>query len=104
MQQERRKVIAVTRKNFTREFKIQAVRMREEGEKAGHQIEKELGLGVGQVYRWRRQLQADGEMAFPGNGKPRDEELAELRKENRELREDREILRKALAIFSNHRK
>jgi len=42
--------------------------------------------------------------AFPGNGKPRDEELAELHKENRELREDREILRKALAIFSDRRK
>ena len=42
----------------------------------------------------------DGERAFPGNGKPRDAELAELRKENKNLREERDILRKAVAIFS----
>ncbi len=42
--------------------------------------------------------------AFPGNGKPRDEEQAASRNEVRELREDREILRKALAIFSYRRK
>jgi transposase len=38
--------------------------------------------------------------AFPGNGKPRDAELAELRKEVKNLREERDILRKAVAIFS----
>ncbi len=95
------------RKKYTREFKEQAVRMLEAGEKTGHQIEEELGVGSGQVYRWRRALQEErqgGLKAFPGNGRPRDEELAALRKEVKELREDREILRKALAIFSEHRK
>ena len=96
--------MADTRKKYSKEFKIQAVRMLEEGEKSGHEIEVELGIGAGQVYRWRKQLQADGEQAFPGNGKARDEELARLRKENRDLREERDILRKAVAIFSNHRK
>ena len=93
-----------TRKKYSREFKLEAVRMLEEGEKTGHEIEAELGIGAGQVYRWRRELQADGQRAFPGNGKPRDEELAQLRKENRELREERDILRKAVAIFSKYRK
>ena len=99
--------MADTRKKYDREFRVQAVRMLEEGVKTGHQIEQELGIGSGQVYRWRKALEAEGRegmRAFPGNGKPRDEELAGLRKEVRELREDREILRKALAIFSNHRK
>jgi transposase len=99
--------MADTRKKYGREFKEQAVRMLEEGRKSGHEIEAELGIGTGQVYRWRKALEAEGQEginAFPGNGRARDEELAELRKEVRELREDREILRKALAIFSNHRK
>ena len=56
------------------------------------------------IYRWRRQLQEEGVRAFPGNGNPRDEELAQLRKENRELREERDILRKAAAIFSRTRR
>ena len=56
------------------------------------------------VYRWRRQLKAEGVRAFPGNGNPRDEELARLRKEVRELREERDILRKAGAIFSRTRR
>ena len=99
--------MAQTRKKYRQEFKVEAVRMLEEGEKSGHEIEADLGIGSGQVYRWRRELQAEGAQgtrAFPGNGKPRDQELAELRKENRELREERDILRKAVAIFSNHRK
>ena len=56
------------------------------------------------VYQWRRQLEAEGVRAFPGNGNPRDEEVARLRKKVRELREERDILRKAAAIFSRTRR
>lgn len=98
--------MAETRKKYTREFKMQAVEMLERGEKAGHQIEVELGIGSGQIYRWRAQLAAEsrGMRAFPGNGRARDEELATLRKENKNLREERDILRKAMAIFSRPQK
>ena len=68
-----------TRKKYSREFKEQAVRMLEEGRKSGHEIEAELGIGTGQVYRWRNALEAErqeGINAFPGNGRARDEELA----------------------------
>ena len=88
------------RTKYTKEFKLEAVRMLEAGEKNGRQIEKDLGIGSGQVYRWRKELQAAGERAFPGNGTPRDEELVRLRKEVATLREERDILRKAVAIFS----
>ena len=90
------------RKKYTREFKVQAVQLLETSGKNGHEIEKDLGIGSGQVYRWRKQLAAEGVgvRAFPGTGKPRDEELARLKKENTVLREERDILRKALAIFS----
>ena len=88
------------RKKYTKEFKLEAVRMLEAGEKGGREIEKDLGIGSGQVYRWRKELEAAGERAFPGNGTPRDEELVRLRKEVATLREERDILRKAVAIFS----
>ncbi len=95
--------MADSRKKYTREFKVEAVRMLEAGEKGGHEIEKDLGIGSGQVYRWRKALEAEGNgtiRAFPGNGTPRDQELAALRKELREVREERDILKKAIAFFS----
>ena len=81
------------RKRYTREFKVQAVRLLETSGKNGHEIEKDLGIGSGQVYRWRKQLAAEGGgiRAFPGTGNPRDEELARLKKENAVLREERDI-------------
>ena len=92
------------RNKYTREFKEGAVRLLETSGKNGHEIERDLGIGSGQIYRWRAQLSQEasgsGIRAFPGNGKPRDEELAELRRENKNLREERDILRKAVAIFS----
>src|SRR5208337_5354092 len=88
------------RKRYTKEFKLEAVRLLEAGDRTGQQIEQDLGIGSGQVYKWRRELAASGERAFPGNGTPRDEELVRLRKENARLREERDILRKAVAIFS----
>ena len=89
-----------TRNKYTKEFKLDAVRRLVAGEMGGHQIERELGIGSGQIYRWRKELEGSGEQAFPGNGNPRDEELTRLRKENASLREDRDILRKVVAIFS----
>ena len=91
------------RKKYTREFKVEAVRLLNTSGKSGHEIEADLGIGTGMIYKWRRQLEAEaseGLRAFPGNGNPRDEELAKLRKEISILREERDILRKAVAIFS----
>jgi len=97
-------MMAERRKTYTRDFKIQAVELLNTSGKPGHQIEDELGIGHGVLYRWRRQLEEEGAQAFPGNGKERDEELTGLRKENAELREEKEILRKAIAIFSEQRR
>jgi len=92
--------MADTRKKYTKEFKLDAIRLLESGTKPGHEIERDLGIGSGQIYRWRSQFKEDGARSFPDNGKARDEELAALRKEVKELREERDILRKATAIFS----
>jgi len=78
--------------------------MLESGGRTGREIELDLGIGRGLIYRWRRELGQGNIRAFPGNGNPRDEELHQLRKELADVKEDREILRKALAIFSKVKK
>ena len=83
------------RKKYAKEFKLRAIRLLESGTKPGHEIEHDLGIGSGQIYHWRKQFSQDGARAFPGNGKSRDEELAALRKEIKNLREERDILRKS---------
>ena len=63
----------------------------------------ELGIHPNNLYKWRAQFAEDGEEAFPGKGKQSgiEEELRQLRRENMRLREERDILKKAVIFFSN---
>lgn len=92
------------RRRFTKEFKEQAVELLNTSDKTAAQLAEELGVRSEQLYRWKRTLEADGSQAFRGNGKARQDELAELRKENARLKEERDILRKAVAIFSDRKR
>ena len=89
------------RRSFSAEFKREAVRLSEKGEKSIPQLERDLGLSRGQLSHWRRQFAEAGEDAF--DGKPRNEserELQRLRRENARLKEEQEILKKVFRIFS----
>ena len=90
------------RKVYTREFKVEAVRLLEESELSAQQIADDLDISKSSLYRWRRELQADPKQAFPGNGnlKPRDQEVEQLRRELHRVRQERDILKKTLVIFS----
>jgi transposase len=90
------------RKVYPREFKIEAVRLMEESELTTQQIADDLGISNSSLNRWRRELRADPDQAFPGNGKvkERDQEVAQLRRELHRVRQERDILKKTLAIFS----
>jgi transposase len=92
-----------TRKQYTREFKMEAVRLLETSGKSAFQIERELGIGKGNLSRWKRKFAADGEQAFPGHGRltPEQEELRRLKRELEIARQERDILKKAVAIFSH---
>jgi len=94
-----------TRRTFAREFKEEAVRMVTEGGHRLSQVARDLDLAPKLLRRWREELKQEGEQAFPGKGhqKPEDEELRRLKRDNERLREEREILKKALAIFSGPR-
>ena len=89
-----------TRKPYAREFKIEAVRLVTERGLPRKQVARDLGLDVGTLRRWVSEFTADREHAFPGHGHSRDEELTRLRRENERLRQERDILKKAVGIFS----
>lgn len=88
------------RKKYDRDFKINAIKFYEESGMKLREVEKELGIGSGGISHWRRELEKESEIVFPGNGSPRDKEIARLKKENEILRQERDILKKALGIFS----
>jgi transposase len=89
-------------KKYDKEFKLEAIRLASEPGNTASKIEKDLGIGQGVICRWKRQFRDEGEQAFPGKGhlKPDDEVVRKLKRDNERLRRERDILKKALAIFS----
>ena len=84
---------------FSREFKIEAVKLvTEQGYGVGQAAES-LGISTNSLRKWREKFEDQGQEAFPGKGKltPKDEELRKLREECRRLRMERDILKKATA-------
>jgi transposase len=94
--------MAKQRRNYTREFKVEAVRRITAEDKSLAEVARELGLGESLLRSWKQALAAEGEHAFPGKGNPPavEEELRRLRAENQRLRMEREILKKATAFFA----
>lgn len=62
--------MAETRRKYTKEFKVEAVRLFEISSKSGREIEQDLSIGRGVLYRWKRELQDENLRAFPGHGNP----------------------------------
>lgn len=90
------------RKKYTREFKLEAVRLSEESELSLVELAAELGIHANTLGKWRRELAVDGRDAFPGQGhlKPADEELRRLQRELARVKEERDILKKAISYFA----
>jgi transposase len=90
------------RRKFTREFKLEAVRLiRERGVSFG-QASQDLGVHESQLREWVKKFAEDPQHAFPGNGqmKPEQLEIVRLRREVQKLKAERDILKKAAAYFA----
>ena len=90
------------RRHFTREFKRDAVQLvTGKGMPVG-KVARDLDIHPNLLHLWRREFLKDGEKAFTGKGcvKPENAEIRKLRKELERAREERDILKKALAVFS----
>ena len=92
------------RRRFDREFKLEAVRLVTERGHRLSQVARDLDIRPDMLRRWKKQFEQDAEKAFPGEGRARDEELMRLRRELRRVSEERDILKKVVAIFSEPRR
>ena len=91
------------RGRYPKEFKIEAVRLLNSGDKPASELAMELGVKRTLLYRWRDQFTAKGDLAFCGSGRPKADQLSEvsrLKKELKEVKEERDILKKAAAYFA----
>lgn len=88
-------------KQYSREFKIEALRLANTGDKPATQVARELGIRVNQLHKWKQQLEAEEARGMPAKrGRPVDSELDRLRRENARLREENDLLKKAATFFA----
>ncbi|MFH1057241.1 MAG: transposase [Pseudomonadota bacterium] len=89
-------------RSFSREFKLEAVRLMTAGGLSVSRAARDLGIRESVFGRCKKQLVKEPVEAFPGKGrlKSLDEELRRLRRENEILRQERDILKKPVGIFS----
>jgi len=90
------------RRQFSDEFKAGAVRLVLDEGKTVSAVARELDLTTSALTRWVQQARADRSSGKTGLTTQERQELAQLRKENRELKMEREILKKAAAFFAKH--
>jgi transposase len=90
------------RRKFTREFKLQAVRLIKDRGVSYTQASTDLGVHQSQLRDWVKRFAEDPQQAFPGQAqmKPEQLEIARLRREVTKLRAERDILKKAAAYFA----
>jgi transposase len=103
---EMAEIQAQPRRSFTEEFKREAVQLAiERGNVSA--VARDLGINESVLNRWKRQLQQESERngpgtwPFPGRGNARDEEVTRLQRENARLKQENEILKKAVGIFTS---
>ena len=92
-----------TRKTFSKEFKLEAVRQLEQGSKGPAELALDLGIRRNMLYKWQEQVHQYADQAFQGPGRRKaaqSDEVAQLRKELADVKQERDILKKAAAYFA----
>lgn len=97
------------RQTFSGAFKLEAVRLMEEGKKTPAELARELGIRRNQLYKWKEKTDKQGGGAFPGSGRrlssgTQAEEISKLKRELERVKEENEILKKAAAFFARELK
>lgn len=93
----------LSKRKYDREFKVNSVKLYQSSTKGKSQIARDLGVSKSAFSRWVQEIEKEGESkAFPGEGKIKAnyEEVYKLKRELAEAIQERDILKKALAIFS----
>ena len=92
------------RRKFSDEYKREAVRLATQPGVTKSQVASDLGINANLLGRWCKDYSANGEAAFPGQGKPRDQEMAQLKRELARVKKERDFLREAATFFARESK
>ena len=93
-----------SRRKFSDEYKREAVRLATQLGVTKSQMASDLGINANLLGRWCKDYSANGEAAFPGQGKPRDQEMAQLKRELARVKKERDFLREAATFFARESK
>jgi transposase len=95
-----------TQRTFTREFKVEAVKLLQSSQKPLAQVARDLGIADSTLHHWRNLFAEHGEQAFPGSGHlmPQEEEIRRLQRDLEVVKQERDILKKVLGIFSSNQR
>ncbi len=88
---------------YTKEFKLEAIRMMDESDRPASEIAMKLGIRRNQLYKWKEQMIKKGEVASVKRGRPKKEaqsELSKVKQELKRVKEENEILKKAAVFFA----
>jgi len=90
------------RRQYDREFKLEILRLVREGKQTVAQVARDFGIRENLIHKWKRAFREEPQDPFPGKGNLRKEEayVRQLEKDLKRITEERDILKKALAIFS----
>jgi transposase len=93
-----------SQRKFSDEYKREAVRLATQPGVTKSQVASDLGINANLLGRWCKDYSANGEAAFPGQGKPRDQEMAQLKRELARVKKERDFLREAATFFARESK
>lgn len=93
-----------TRRNYSPEFKREAVELASQPGQTAPQVARDLGIRPALINRWKREMANHGHQAFVGQGVARDEELMRLRRELAQVKKERDFLKDAAAYFAKETK
>jgi transposase len=88
------------RRKYSQEYKQEAVQLVQQSDIPLAQVAKNLGINPNNLRRWGEEISTAGKAAFPGNGTPRDQELARLKRELQQVKQERDFLKEAAAYFA----
>src|SRR5438105_2599864 len=103
--QEENRIMQKVQKTYTPEFKQEAVRLAQTSGKPITHIARDLGISDTSIHQWRKELTEHGPEAFPGSGHQtaQEEEVRRLKRELEIVKQERDIVKKAIGIFSRER-
>lgn len=96
--------MSIDRRQYSRGFKVSAVRLLDERDKPVSEVALSLGIHESMLRKWRNQVQEGGEESFDESGRQERSQLLRLERENKRLKRDLEMLKKTLAYLENQKR